>query len=90
MIPNYFRVIDITIDKNIIGNTQPAHVIPRTSPEGPLKVLTPGTYRGPSRDSLRTNTNIDDFMKKLFFRSNSPCNTYLFLLFTRRTNIQKF
>ena len=29
-------------------------------------------------------------MKKLFFRSNSPCITYLFLLFTGRTNIQNF
>ena len=48
MIPNYFRVIEITIEKIIIGNTQPAQFVPRTSPEGPLKVLTPGTYRGPS------------------------------------------
>ena len=29
-------------------------------------------------------------MKKLFFRSNSPCITYLFLFLTERTNIQKF
>ena len=29
-------------------------------------------------------------MKKLFFRSNSPCITYLFLFFTGRTNIRKF
>ena len=29
-------------------------------------------------------------MKKLFFRSNSPCITYLFLFFTGRTNIKKF
>ena len=37
-----------------------------------------------------TNTKIDDLMKKLFFRSNSPCITCLFLLFTGRTDIQKF
>ena len=30
--------------------SQPAHDVPGTSPEGPLKVLTSGTYRGPSRD----------------------------------------
>ena len=29
-------------------------------------------------------------MKKLFFRSNSPCITYLFLFFIGRTNVQKF
>ena len=33
-------------------------------------------------------TKIDGLMKKLFFRSNSPCTTYLFLFFTGRTNIQ--
>ena len=31
--------------------TQPAHDVPGTSPEGPLKVLTSGTSRGPSGDS---------------------------------------
>ena len=31
--------------------TQPARDVPRTSPEGPLKVLTSGTSRGPSGDS---------------------------------------
>ena len=30
--------------------TQPAHDAPGTSPEDPLKVLTSGTYRGPSGD----------------------------------------
>ena len=70
--------------------TQPAHDVPRTSPEGPLMFLTSGTYRGPSGHSQGTNTKTDDLMKKLFFRSNSLCITYLFLLFTGRTNIQKF
>ena len=72
MIRKYFR-----IGKIIIGNTQPAQDVPGTSPESLLKVLTSGTYRGPSGDSQGTNTKIDDFMKKLFFRSNSPCITYL-------------
>ena len=90
MIRIYFRVIHITIEKAIIGTTQPAHNVPGTSPEGSLKVLTSGTYKRPSVDSWRTNTKIDDFMKKLFFRSDCPCITYLFLFFTGRTNIQKF
>ena len=37
------------------------------------------TYKGPSGDSQGTNTKIYDFMKKLFFISNSRCITYLFL-----------
>ena len=77
MIRNYFRVLHIIIEKIIIGNTRPARDVPGTSPEGYLNVLTSGTYRGPSGDSQGTNTKIDDFMKKLFFRSNSPCITYL-------------
>ena len=32
--------------------------------EGPLKVPTSGTYKGPSGDSQRTNTKTDDLMKK--------------------------
>ena len=47
--------------------TQPARNIPGTSPEGPLKVLTSGTSRGPSGDFQVTNTKIDDLMKKLSF-----------------------
>ena len=90
MIRNYFRVIHITIEKIIIWVIQPAHGILWTSPEGPLKVLVSGTYKWPSGDSQGTNTKIDDFIKKLFFRSNSPCITYLFLFFTGRTNIQMF
>ena len=92
MVRNYFRVIhsSVTIEKIIIGNTQPAHDVRGMSPEGPLKLLTSGTYRVLSGDSQGTNTKIYDFVKKLFFRSNRPCIIYLFLLFTRRTNIQKF
>ena len=69
--------------------TQPARDVPGTSPEGPLKILTSGTSRGPSGDSQGTNTKIDDLMKKLFFRCNSPCFTHLFLLFTGKANIQR-
>ena len=90
MIRNYFWLTHITIEKIIIGNAQPAHDVPRTSPEGLLKVLTSGFYKGPSGDSQGTNTKIDDFMKKLFLRSNSPYITHLFLFFTGRKNIQKF
>ena len=89
MILNYFQVIHITIEKIIIGTTQPAHDVPGTSAEGPLKVLTSRTCKGSSGDSQGTNIKIDDFMKKFFYRSNSPCITYLFLFFTGRTNIQK-
>ena len=39
MIRNYFGVIHITIEKIILGNTQPAHNNPGTSSEGSLKVL---------------------------------------------------
>ena len=72
MIRNYFRVIHIIIEKIIIVNTHPAHDILGASPESPLKILTSRAYRGPSGDSQGTNTKIDSFMKKLFFRSNSP------------------
>ena len=36
MIWKYFRVIHITSEKIIIGNTQSAHDVPMTYPEGPL------------------------------------------------------
>ena len=68
--------------------SQPAHDVKGASPEGSLKVLTSGIYKGPSKDSQGTNTKTDDVMKKLFFRSNSPSITYLFLFSTGRTNIQ--
>ena len=68
MIRNYLRLTHIIIEKIIIGNTQPAHDVLGTSPEGPLKILTSETYRAPSGDSQGTNTKIDDFMKKLLFR----------------------
>ena len=63
---------------------------PGTSPKGPLKILTSRTYKGPSGDSQGTKTKIDDLMKKLIFRSNSPYITCLFPFLTRRRSIQKF
>ena len=53
--------------KNLIERTKPARDVPVTSTEGPLKVLTSGTSRGPSGDSQGTNTKIDDLMKILLF-----------------------
>ena len=90
MTRNYLWLTHITIEKIIIGKAQSAHDVPRTSPERLLNVLTSGFYKGPSGDSQGTNTKIDDFMRKLFFRSNSPYLTCLFLFFKRRTNIQNF
>ena len=84
---NYFFKDMIKISN--FATTQPARDVPGTSPEGPIKVLTSETSRGPSGDSQETNTKIDDLMKKLFFRCNSPCFTQLFLFFTAKTNIQK-
>ena len=75
-------MINIAIEKIIIGNNQLAQDVPgrpRTSPEGPLKVLTSETYKGPSGDSQKTYTKIDNFIKKVFFRSNSPCIISVFL-----------
>ena len=77
----------IAIKKIILVNTQPALDVLGTSLEGPLKILTPGTYEEASGNSQGTNTKIDDYMKKMFFRSNSPCITYLFLFFTGKINI---
>ena len=51
----------------VLAISQPSRDVPRTSPEGPLKVLTSGISRGPSGDSRGTNTKIDDLMKKLLF-----------------------
>ena len=63
MIRRYFRVIYITIEKIVIGNTQPTHEVPGKSPEGLLKMQDlQRTFRG----LLGDNTKIDDFMKKIF------------------------
>ena len=36
MICNYFRVMHITVEKIIKGNTHPAHDVTGMSPDGPL------------------------------------------------------
>ena len=51
MIRNYFRVIHIIVEKIIVENTQPVQGVPGTFPEGFLKVLTSGTYKGPDGDA---------------------------------------
>ena len=38
-----------------------------TFPEGPFKVLTFESYRGPSGDSQETNTKIYDLLIKLYY-----------------------
>ena len=72
-----------------VSRTQLANYASGTSPEGSLKVLTSGTYRGPSEDSQGTNTKTDELMKKLFSKSNSSCITHVILFSTRKKNIQK-
>ena len=84
MIRNYFR-----IEKVIIGNTQAAHDVPGTSPDSLLKVLMYGTYREPSGDSQGTNTKIDDFMKKLFFRSIRVLVLHICFCFLQQEQIFK-
>ena len=71
-------------------HSQPAREVPGTSPEGHLKVLASGTSRGLPGDSQGTNKKIDNLMKNVFFRCNSSCFTHLLLLFTGKTNMQKF
>ena len=78
MICKYFQVIHIIIEKIIIGNTQPGQDVLGTSPEGILKVLKSGIYRGPSGDSQGTNKKWW-FYEKFFLRSNSPCICFWFL-----------
>ena len=53
MIHNYFRMMYILIEKIVIGNTQLAHDITGTSPEGLLKVLKSVTCRGLSGDQYK-------------------------------------
>ena len=79
MIRNYFSS-DTHYNREEYHRKQPISTgRPRTSPEGPLKVLTSETYKGPSVDSQKTYKKIHDFIKKIFFRSNSPCIISVFL-----------
>ena len=45
-----------------------------------------GTYKRPSWDSKRTNTKFGDFMKKMFFRIDSPCITFLYNKYSKLLN----
>ena len=65
--------IRISKDKNISSWPR------RFEDIAPLKVVMSKTYRGLSGDPHGTTTKTDDLMKKLFFRSNSPCITYVSL-----------
>ena len=67
----------------------PAHNVPGAFCKGLLKVLSSGTYNGPSADFQGTKTKICDLMKKLIFRCNSPCITHLFLFFYRKDKYSK-
>ena len=66
MIRNYFRVIHITVDKIIIGNSQPAHDVPRKSPEGFRKVLTSGMYKNSGDSQGEQYKNWWFYVKKIF------------------------
>ena len=85
-----FKGIKFPVKVRDIHKILLANDVVRTSPKGPLKILTSGTYRGLSGNSQGANTKIDDSMKKLFFSCNSPSITHLFLFFTGRTNIKRF
>ena len=67
-----------------------AQDVPETWPECPLKILTSGIYRKLSGDSQETNIKIDNLIKKLFFRNNSSCITYIFLNFIGTKSTQTF
>ena len=69
-----------------LSPTQPENYALGMSPEGSLKVLTSGTYKGSSGDSQGTNTKTDELTKKLFFKSNSPCITYVILFSAGKKN----
>lgn len=68
--------------------SQSAYDMPGMSHEDSLKVLTFGNYKGPSRESQGTNTKFYHLMKKLYFRSNDPCITYLYMFFMGKVNIK--
>ena len=89
MIRKYYRVITITIEKIIIGNTQLAHDIPETSPEGSLKVLTSGTCKGPSGYSQGTKYKNWSFYRKNVFLEVISLFTYLLLFFLQEEKIFK-
>ena len=48
----------------VLGSSQTTHNVLGTSPKDPLKVLTFGTYRGPSANFQGANTKINELMIK--------------------------
>ena len=64
MIRNYFWVLHITIEKIIIGITQPAHDAPWRSPECPKVRNLQGSFRGLLGDQYKNWY----FMEKFFFQ----------------------
>ena len=60
-------------DRKHAAGTRRSGDVPWRCTKGPKVRDVQGNFRGFSGD----NTKIDDFMKKLFFRSNGPCITYL-------------
>ena len=70
--------------------TQPARNVPGTSHEGPLKVLTSRTSRGPSVDSKGTNTKVVDLMEKVFLDAIVLALHIYYGLLLEKANIQKF
>ena len=59
-----------------------------TSFEVCLKVLTSGTYMGPSRDSQGTNTEIDDIIKNYFLDAIVPV-LHIYFCFLQKAQIFK-
>ena len=75
--------------EHIFGLSQPASDTSKTSSKGLLKVLTcrlTGDLQGTFQ---RTNGKSDNFTIKLYFGSNTPNITYLFLYFTGEASIPK-
>ena len=68
------------------AGTRPPEDIPWKSPNDCNVQELQGTFRG----LLVHQQKNDDVMKKVFFRCNSICFTHLLLIFTGKTNIQKF
>ena len=76
----------IVMQWNFPAGTQRPGDVPCRPPKGPNFLDLQGTFKGLLGDQQK----IDDLMKKVFFRCNSLCFTHLLLIFTGKTNIQKF
>ena len=63
--------------------SQPARNVVGTSPEGPIKVLT-------FRELLKDQQKIDNLMKKVFFKCNSPCFTHIYCFLLEKQIFKSF